>query len=148
MLGPMTWSEPREPPVDRAPQVDSGFDEAENECEIGSSATTSDLIMNDESTVVEPYIITPQIHLTFSYATWIKSIRSLPDHRLSKAVLGCGELTLSWLDESVLVDPSSTVVKLARDPGSFEETFDELAGSCNFYVVKGRDVVSIKTTYL
>ncbi|KAH7395524.1 hypothetical protein BKA64DRAFT_61062 [Cadophora sp. MPI-SDFR-AT-0126] len=91
-------------------------------------------------------VATPRLHLTISYEAWEQSLISLASAEIRSGTMGC-RLSVSWLEDPESLDPCSKVVDLAIFPDSFQNTFDQLAGSCDFYVKKGRDVVSIQTTY-
>ncbi|KAL5323605.1 hypothetical protein ACEPPN_008144 [Leptodophora sp. 'Broadleaf-Isolate-01'] len=157
------WSEVREPSPTPIQRIDSGYEGGEKESVVSSSAT-----IKPQSEIQPPYIMlprgqamsfelsrktklvkvsTPRIHLTFCYASWQESMTSLADSKSLDPDLGC-RLTLSWLEESEVLGPGSTVVDLCKLRGSFQETFDQHAGSCDFYVLKDNNIVSVHTTYL
>tara|TARA_R110002060_G_scaffold60016_2_gene69770 strand:- start:604 stop:2025 length:1422 start_codon:yes stop_codon:yes gene_type:complete len=90
-------------------------------------------------------VATPRIHLTFSYEAWEQSLTSLSNAKVAVGNLGC-RLNITWLGNSPCLTPGSKVVDLAE--ATDIETFDQLSGSCDFYVKNSCDVVSVQTTYL
>lgn len=91
-------------------------------------------------------VSTPRIHLTFSYQAWEQSLASLSVIKILDEVVGC-RLQFTWLDDYKSLDRDSTMIDLDEAAETFQETIDQLAGSCEFCVKKGKDIVSIRTTY-
>ena len=91
-------------------------------------------------------VSTPRMHLTFSYQAWEQSLASLSVTEISDEAVGC-RLQFTWLKDYKSLGPGPKMIDLDEAAENLQETFDQLAGSCDFCVKKGKDIVSVQTTY-
>lgn len=91
-------------------------------------------------------VITLRIHITLSYNAWKRSSVSLAAASNNSIDTGC-RITLKWLSISEIPLSESALIDLEDFSPGTQKTFNQFAGSCDFYVGRGNDAISIKTAY-
>jgi hypothetical protein len=90
---------------------------------------------------------TPRIHLTLSYERWKESQSQLQDSQNAPI---CGRLwvKVKWLRMGEFPKPSRQliVVDLEKFGMGSQETLDQFAGNCEFFIRRRLDVISIQTS--